>query len=187
MHGQYNLPESRIFRFSIPANAGASGGLSPPEPPQGALPLDPAGALRRPPARLVTPNHLKITCFNKRKQEPCILVPVYLTKLSAPSNLKPNCAFKMWKWWLPLNWVRPQWGEKNKRKLLYKRSGLYHVIKISTCTCVHIKMMVLIMYKYIEHYVYMFVYMCLHCSVLEVLVVLPGIFGLTFWPELPGQ
>ena len=32
MHGQYNLPESRIFRFSIPANAGASGRLRPPEP-----------------------------------------------------------------------------------------------------------------------------------------------------------
>ena len=39
MHGQYNLPDSRIFRFSIPANAGASGGLRPPEPPtRGAAP-----------------------------------------------------------------------------------------------------------------------------------------------------
>ena len=38
MHGQYtcNLPESRIFRFSIPANAGAwtpLGGLSSPQTP----------------------------------------------------------------------------------------------------------------------------------------------------------
>ena len=47
------------------------GGFVPLNPPQGPLPLDPAGGLRRPPARLVTPYHLKITCFNKRKQEPC--------------------------------------------------------------------------------------------------------------------
>ena len=35
-------------------------------------PLTPLGAYAapRPPARLVTPHHLKITCLNKRKQEP---------------------------------------------------------------------------------------------------------------------
>ena len=45
MHGQYNLPESRIFRFSIPANAGAA----PLNPPQGALPLEPRWGLKQAP------------------------------------------------------------------------------------------------------------------------------------------
>ena len=55
MHGQYNLPESRIFRFSIPANAGAS---PPWTPHKGRCPLESRRGLMQPPdppARLVTP------------------------------------------------------------------------------------------------------------------------------------
>ena len=48
MHGQYNLPESRIFRFSIPANAGALPPWIPPPPHKGRCPLNPAGGLCSP-------------------------------------------------------------------------------------------------------------------------------------------
>ena len=89
----YNLPESRIFRFSIPANAGASG-RRPPEPPtRGAAPWTPLGAYAapRPPAQLVTPYHLQITCFNKRKPEPCkplLKKCIYLNEFSRWSPWK---------------------------------------------------------------------------------------------------
>ena len=52
MHGQYNLPESRIFRLINTCKCWGFRGA-------------------KTPGRLVTPYHEKITCFNKRKQEPC--------------------------------------------------------------------------------------------------------------------
>ena len=85
MHGQYNLPESRILRFSIPANAGASGGLRPPEPPtRGTAPLTPLGAYAapRPPARLVTPLSFTNYLLQQKKTRTLITFgKYYLTKV----------------------------------------------------------------------------------------------------------